>query len=104
MLRAFFQPIPEPSSFLNTNLANGYLIDHIPRLLLVPSFRTIKLRKAQVNCRGCSPAAQLEFRNNLNQCISSTHQPKTCGKSALPEGTVRCFERISADVSKLLSF
>ncbi|EGG01398.1 uncharacterized protein MELLADRAFT_39112 [Melampsora larici-populina 98AG31] len=74
------------------------------KLLLVPSFRTIKLRKAQVNCRGCSPTAQLEFRNKLNQSISSTHQPKTCGRSALPDGTVRCFERVSADVSKLLSF
>ncbi|KAH9812705.1 molybdopterin synthase sulfurylase [Melampsora americana] len=71
--------------------------DHVPKLLLIPSFRTIKLRQAQANCSGCSPESQLAFRNQLSNSISSTQHPKTCGKSVLPEGTVPCFERISSD-------
>ncbi|KAG0144426.1 hypothetical protein CROQUDRAFT_659979 [Cronartium quercuum f. sp. fusiforme G11] len=60
-------------------------------MLLIPSFRTIKLRKAQTHCNGCGLEAKTRFFERLHQQPTS----KPCGRPALPPDIVPLFKRIS---------
>ncbi|KAG0144423.1 hypothetical protein CROQUDRAFT_659977 [Cronartium quercuum f. sp. fusiforme G11] len=63
----------------------------VPTMLLIPSFRTIKLRKAQTHCNGCGLEAKTRFFERLHQQPTS----KPCGRPALPPDIVPLFKRIS---------
>ncbi|KAH9470443.1 hypothetical protein MJO28_003671 [Puccinia striiformis f. sp. tritici] len=83
--------------------------DYQPKLLLIPSFRTIKLRKAKENCLGCSNSSKSKFLKQIQVQGSHTNVqgydentekdailPKVCSMSSTDQAVVEKSIRITA--------
>ncbi|KAI9610960.1 hypothetical protein H4Q26_008806 [Puccinia striiformis f. sp. tritici PST-130] len=84
-------------------------IHYQPKLLLIPSFRTIKLRKAKENCLGCSNSSKSKFLKQIQVQGSHTNVqgydentekdailPKVCSMSSTDQAVVEKSIRITA--------